>query len=296
MENLFFSVAEVPFVLHSDSNQRLKGLLPSYAPFHVKAKEAAAPVFEVSTDLATVAPGADDEQIFKFDTMDMTNIVYRRKEGGYVFVIRNAQGEEAAHARTDAHFVHTEVQTFGEHASRAMGLNNVIMMAFAFASAHQGVLLIHSSVVFRKERAHLFLGASGTGKSTHSSLWLKHIEGTDLLNDDNPAVRFDAENGATVYGTPWSGKTPCYRQLHFAVGSIVRLHQAPHNRIRRLQGLEAFSAFGPSCSMMQWDEYSRTAELHTIEQVVSSVPVYDLECLPDAAAAQLCCQTVESAL
>ena len=295
MEHLFFSVAEVPFVLHSDSNQRLKGLLPSYAPFHVKAKEAAASVFEVSIDLATVEPEADDELIFKFETMDMKNTVYRRKEGGYVFIIRNAQGEEAAHARTDAHFSRTEVQTFGEQTSRAMGLNNVIMMAFAFASAHEGVLLIHSSVVFRKGRAHLFLGASGTGKSTHSSLWLKHIEGTDLLNDDNPAIRFDAEHGATAYGTPWSGKTPCYRQLHFPAGSIVRLHQAPHNRIHRLQGIEAFSAFAPSCSMMQWDKYSSTAELHTIEQVVKSVPVFDLECLPDAAAAQLCCQTVESA-
>ena len=288
-------MAEVPFVLHSDSNQRLKGLLPSYAPFHVKAKEAAASVFEVSIDLATVEPEADDELIFQFETMDMKNMVYRRKEGGYVFIIRNAQGEEAAHARTDAHFSRTEVQTFGEHTSRTMGLNNVIMMAFAFASAHEGVLLIHSSVVFRKGRAHLFLGASGTGKSTHSSLWLKHIEGTDLLNDDNPAIRFDAEHGATAYGTPWSGKTPCYRQLHFPVGAIVRLHQAPHNRIHRLQGIEAFSAFAPSCSMMQWDKYSSTAELHTIEQVVTSVPVFDLECLPDAAAAQLCCQTVESA-
>lgn len=288
-------MAEVYFVLHSDSNQRIKGLLPSYAPFHVKAQKAEVPTFEVNIDLTTVEPETDDERIYEFNTMDMTNVVYRRKDGGYVFIIRNARGEEAAHARTDAHFKKTDVQTFGEHASRAMGLNNVIMMAFAFASSNLGVLLIHSSVVFRKGKAHLFLGASGTGKSTHSSLWLKHIEGTELLNDDNPAIRFTPETGATAYGTPWSGKTPCYRQLHFKIGSIVRLHQAPHNQIRRLQGIEAFSAFAPSCSMMQWDKYSSKAELHTIEQVVTSVPVFDLECLPDAAAAQLCCQTVESA-
>ena len=168
------------------------------------------------------------------------------------------------------------------------------MMIFAFASAHLSVLLLHSSTVFRHGKAHLFLGKSGTGKSTHSSLWLKHIPDTDLLNDDNPAIRVDQDGIVKVYGTPWSGKTPCYRQLSFPVGSIVRLHQAPHNKMSRLTSIMAFSAFAPSCSIMQWDKYSAHAELHTIEQVVNKVPIYDLDCLPNEEAAQLCCNMVET--
>ena len=41
----------------------------------------------------------------------------------------------------------------------------------------------------------LFQGKSGTGKSTHSGLWLKHIPGCELLNDDNPIVHFNRNKG-----------------------------------------------------------------------------------------------------
>ena len=57
----------------------------------------------------------------------------------------------------------------------------------------------------------MLLGKSGTGKSTHSRLWLKYIPDTKLLNDDNPAVRIMDNNTIMIYGTPWSGKTPCYK-------------------------------------------------------------------------------------
>ena len=54
------------------------------------------------------------------------------------------------------------------------------------------------------------MGKSGTGKSTHSRLWLENVPGATLLNDDNPIVRLTLV-GAIVYGSPWSGKTPCYK-------------------------------------------------------------------------------------
>ena len=52
-----------------------------------------------------------------------------------------------------------------------------------------GVVLIHASCVALDEEGVAFIGPSGIGKSTHSGLWLKHIPGTRLLNDDQPALR-----------------------------------------------------------------------------------------------------------
>ena len=49
----------------------------------------------------------------------------------------------------------------------------------------------------------MFLGPSGTGKSTHARLWLQYIDSTELVNDDNPVVRIyqDGEGlGAINFG------------------------------------------------------------------------------------------------
>src|SRR5690606_24548491 len=86
-----------------------------------------------------------------------------------------------------------------------------IMVAYGQRCLLYRAILIHASVVSCAGKAYAFLGKSGTGKSTHSRLWLRHIAGTELLNDDNPAIRIEPDGRVFVYGTPWSGKTPCYK-------------------------------------------------------------------------------------
>ena len=138
----------------------------------------------------------------------------------------------------------------------------------------------------------MFLGKSGTGKSTHSSLWLKHIEGTELLNDDNPVIRV-IDGTVYVYGSPWSGKTPCYKNEYLPLGGIVRLSQAPYNKIVPLRPLMAYTALMPSCSCMMWDPRATEALHKSVEKVITAVRCWHLECLPDEDAARTCCQAVK---
>lgn len=86
---------------------------------------------------------------------------------------------------------------------------------FALSTDDKGTVLFHAAVVSHEGRGYMFLGPSGTGKSTHASLWLKYIDGTELVNDDNPVVRITDDGQATVFGSPWSGKTPCYRHVSY---------------------------------------------------------------------------------
>ena len=171
------------------------------------------------------------------------------------------------------------------------GVNNALMVMYALATANKRTALFHSSVVSYQGKGYMFLGQSGTGKSTHSSLWLKYIGGTELVNDDNPVVRVLENNEVRVYGSPWSGKTPCYRNVNYPVGAIVKLSQAPHNEIQRLKGIKAYAAVVPSISGKRWDK--ELAEgLHETENLIAQyVRVWHLDCLPDEAAAQLCCKT-----
>lgn len=94
---------------------------------------------------------------------------------------------------------------------------------FNIAALERRAVAVHSSVISLDGRAVLFLGESGTGKSTHTRLWREHIPGARLLNDDSPIIRIAPEGaaeaasapaadtipalqGVLACGSPWSGK------------------------------------------------------------------------------------------
>lgn len=152
---------------------------------------------------------------------------------------------------------------------------------FNIAALERRAVAVHSSVISLDGRAVLFLGESGTGKSTHTRLWREHIPGARLLNDDSPIIRIAPEGAAEA------------ANVSHPIAGIVRLSQAPQNRIRRLRPIEAIGALLPSCPpSFAHDERLEDAICRLVSQIVAQVPVYHLECLPDAAAARLSCRTV----
>ena len=169
-----------------------------------------------------------------------------------------------------------------------------LWVAYGLMTLRRDTLAIHSSCIVYQDKAVLFLGESGTGKSTHTRLWREHIEGAVLLNDDSPMIRVE-KGKVWAYGSAWSGKTPCYKQERYELVACVRLSQAPYNRIQKLSVLQAYGAIHPSCAPefayddALYDEVSRI-----IGQILSVVPCYHLACLPDREAALLSCKTLFS--
>ena len=174
-------------------------------------------------------------------------------------------------------------------------VNNSLMVLYALATAKLGTALFHAAVVTYRGKGYMFLGKSGTGKSTHARLWLRYNDGSQLLNDDNPVVRV-FENGVVVYGSPWSGKTPCYKNEFYPLGGLVLLSQAPHNKIERLRGVSAYAALVPSISGKRWERDIADGLHFTENALAGNVPVWYLECLPDEGAAKLCRETVADGL
>ena len=176
--------------------------------------------------------------------------------------------------------VHSE---FGRFA-----VDNSMMLIFAFRTSVMNTLEMHSSTVVKDGRAFMFLGKSGTGKSTHSRMWLENLEGVTLLNDDNPVIRMWEDGSATVYGTPWSGKTPCYKNDSAPIGAIVRIRQYPENRIKRLGLMESYASILSSSSGFRAVPSMADGLHETIAALVGVVPCYVLDCLPDGDAARVC--------
>lgn len=178
------------------------------------------------------------------------------------------------------------------HLGDANLLRYAFWTAYSMAGLHLGTLPVHASTVVHGGRAVLCLGESGTGKSTHTGLWIKHIQDCYLLNDDSPIVSVE-DGQAVVYGSPWSGKTPCYRQERLPIAALLRLEQRPENSIRRLGTIEAFTALQPSCPpALAREERCLDHLVEFVSAVIGNVPVYRMGCLPNADAAQLSFNTI----
>lgn len=93
--------------------------------------------------------------------------------------------------------------------------------------------MLHASAVVYQGRAYLFSAPSGTGKSTHTSLWCK-VFGEDsayIINDDKPVIRLYGDE-IRVCGTPWSGKTDQNRNISVPLQGICFLERSKENWIR----------------------------------------------------------------
>lgn len=171
-------------------------------------------------------------------------------------------------------------------------LRFALWFAFNLFAVPLGIMAIHSSTIVCKRKANLFLGESGTGKSTHTRLWLKNIEGCRLLNDDSPII--SVENGRVmVYGSPWSGKTACYHNVGFPVNAFVRLRQEKQNVITKLNVFQAFAALQPSTPpSLSYSDFYSSKVIENLDSILRQVPVYQLGCLPNDEAAQLAYSTL----
>ena len=287
---LFYRVGGHAFcmVFHDDCND--ESLIPSFSRFKID-EPAESLLFTLTVD-DSFRFSKKGEEIGQFDCGGCNHGVYCTENNEYQYEISDVQGVLCSYMQSSPDFKESMVAILGETWSqRNYGLNNALMMTYAFASADQLTMLMHASVIRHQEKGYLMTAPSGTGKSTHTRLWYDNIPGCDLMNDDNPVVRI-VDGQAVVYGSPWSGKTRCYRNIQAPIGGIVRIQQRPENSIRKLSSLEAFSNLLPAISNMKWDKRVYKGICDGIAELIRLCGMYELGCLPDAAAAHLCHDTI----
>ncbi len=165
--------------------------------------------------------------------------------------------------------------------------------AFANRLAYLGGLVMHGSAISYEGKGIVFSAPSGTGKSTHAGLWKQHYGERVLhINDDKPAIRFDAE-GPIVYGTPWSGKTDTNSNICAPLKAIVFLKQASENRIQQLSVEDAVEHIYRETVRPFYDEALGLKVLDTAERLIQSVPVFLLECTISTQAVELVKNTMQ---
>lgn len=144
--------------------------------------------------------------------------------------------------------------------------------------------MLHASAVVYNDMAFLFSAPSGTGKSTHTQLWLKAFDGAYILNDDKPAIRL-VDGKAYAFGTPFSGKTDLNVNRGVVLKGICMVERAAENRIERVSPDEAL--FGIlNQTLRPSDEARMDKLLNVLDRLLAEVPVYRLYCNMSPAAAK----------
>lgn len=290
MTTHYFCIAEhLIKIVFQESPYNSMRLLASFQPFNVNDDDNdKTPLFTITIDDTTMPVDKTlRERIRDFDTGNGDTIVDRITTGGYQFIVKDLNAKPCALLVANEDFSDVHCALNGNFDMRRFGLNNVMMLTYAFAGSLHDTLLIHASLVKHLGYGYAFIAKSGTGKSTHTSLWMRYIPDCDLMNDDNPVVRV-IDGKPYIYGSPWSGKTPCYRNVKAPLGAITRIDRAPANSIERLRPVEAFTSVLPSCSSMKWDKRLYRSLGDTITRIIETTPIYILHCLPDKEAAEIC--------
>lgn len=288
MSLLHFRIADI--ILAVELPESLQPKLPeSFRPF-ATGPDRPDMILRVTTAPAPLLPDGSDRLLDR-TTNDLGTVslyTLPTDSGTYLFTLSTADASAyAPHAMTcPADFSEVTIHLRPSATDIRQALNSLIRIAFSQRILLLGGISIHASAVCSAGRAIIFLGKSGTGKSTHARLWTETIPETHLINDDNPILRLRPD-GPRVYGSPWSGKTPCYRAESHPLSAIVRLSQAPENQLTHLLPIQAFTTILPSCSVIKSSPLLHPALLDTLQTIAATTPTALLACLPHPSAATL---------
>lgn len=280
-----YTVADFIFEVSLNGDRDPDMYLRSFAPFKSIEYPEGRKLFELLED--ETLPVSSDAEFLEEDRNDMGHTRLYRTSEGYRIELRYADDTRPHIVETDKDFAHARALIRWDDRYVATALTSMLRIVFAQAILPYDAVSVHASTVLNDGKAFLFMGKSGIGKSTHSALWLRHIEGTELLNDDNPIVRI-VDGKAAVYGSPWSGKTPCYRNECAPVAAMVRLKQGPRNIFESKEDIAAFGALLPGCSVLRQDGRLHDALCATLTALTEITCVGEMECLPDKEAAEIC--------
>lgn len=140
--------------------------------------------------------------------------------------------------------------------------------------------LLHSAVLTYEGNAYAFLGRSGIGKSTHTALWTKHVNGAEILNGDKPILSFEKngeEREFIVHGTPWNGKENRGRKGCAPLKSLCFIERAKENSIERITPSQATDRIF-SQVLLPTEQVAAEKTLSLLDKLVTCVPSYVLHC------------------
>lgn len=190
-------------------------------------------------------------------------------------------GKAVTHVRTDMArknivFELTDTSEYSAKATDDAYFNFLAGLFRSIVLSNDGIV-IHASTIVHQGEAVTFTAASGTGKSTHTGLWMQHYpKDTVVINDDCPAIRFK-EGRAYAYGAPWSGKTDINENIGAPLKAMVFIERATECSITKISSVEAFVRTLTELPKPVFKNQSDQM-MDVLNKLFTTVPCYLLKC------------------
>lgn len=137
--------------------------------------------------------------------------------------------------------------------------------------------VFHGAAIEANGKGYIFTAPSGTGKSTHISLWMNLFgDKVSIINGDKPIMRI-TESGAAVYSSPWAGKEGWSTNSFAEIGGICLIRRGEQNRIKKISPSEYFDELMNQVYIPK-DSRAMLKTLELIDALAKTVPFYLLEC------------------
>ncbi len=162
---------------------------------------------------------------------------------------------------------------------------HALRLTYLYLAQKKDMVALHSASLLYKDRAWLFSGHSGMGKSTHTNLW-KELYEISLLNGDLNLLAI--ENGQpVVHGIPWCGTSEICTTETYCLGGIILLNQAPTDEIEELPEDKKQLLVSQRLISPAWTVELFERNMKIVEAMVSKIMVCKLHCTKEHSAAEI---------
>lgn len=146
------------------------------------------------------------------------------------------------------------------------------------------VLTVHGSSLSLDGKGYFFTAASGTGKSTHASLW-RQVFGDRcvMINDDKPIVR-SIDGVPYIFGSPFAGKHELHTNTCAPLEAIAQIVRSDVNYVTPCPISEAFPLMTTQLFVTLGKESLKKA-IALSTDLLKNVPFFKLHCNMEPSAA-----------
>ena len=174
------------------------------------------------------------------------------------------------------------------------GLTDENIEYLELCSRYSDILLDHGRAIFHgtafiwRDKAWIFTGPSGMGKTTQYVLWkMLFKDDVQIINGDKPVLDFTADT-IEVYPSPWKGKEGMGQPLHAPLGGVILLRQSKYNRVSRNDAAGAINQILQQLMFDIDDKPRFYAAFDFAMRLLRDIPVWTLENDGTFASAELC--------
>lgn len=160
-----------------------------------------------------------------------------------------------------------------------------IREAFLYLAQLHHMVALHSASILYKDRAWLFSGHSGMGKTTHTTLWAKQYH-TPVINGDLNLLALE-DNHPVVHGTPWCGTSGIYQTTTYPLGGIVLLQRSSTDYTEELTPDKRILLVNQRLTSPSWSEELFDINLDITKKIVPEILVCKLYCTKNPRAAEV---------